>query len=218
MAFFQELKSKSNDLQQNEITHSAIATDEFKEQYNQAAFKQKQQGKFKKCPRCQIEFLELEFESHWSNHSSEILPWLYLGATRNASNLKELKERLEITHILNCACEVECFYPKDFIYKKLLLDDTPKENITIIIDEVTDFIHQCKEHKNGKILVHCAQGMSRSVSMVIAYIMKYEKWTYEIAFQHVKKARSIAKPNDGFIQQLQALDKIWNPSNTEQAL
>ena len=41
----------------------------------------------------------------------EILPNLYLGNVHNSLN-KELLQRLEITHILNCAAELGCKYPE----------------------------------------------------------------------------------------------------------
>ncbi|ETO27114.1 hypothetical protein RFI_10019 [Reticulomyxa filosa] len=205
MAFLKELASKSAKLQENEVTHSAVATEESKEQQ-----KEKYQSPVKKCPRCETDILEFEFESHLTNHASEILPWLYLGAQRNACNLKELKERIQITHILNCAIEVECYFPNDFVYKKLDLDDVKTENITDLVDDALQFIVKCKDsEKKGKILVHCAQGISRSSSIVIAYLIKHEKLTYEKALSHVKSIRRIAQPNSGFEEQLRKLEKTW---------
>ena len=45
-------------------------------------------------------------------------------------------------------------------------------------------------------------GVSRSASMVIAYLMKENLWKLEVAFIHVKKLRSIVYPNLGFQKQL----------------
>lgn len=68
--------------------------------------------------------------------------------------------------------------------------------------EVIEFIEKAKE-KNGRILVHCNQGISRSVSLVIAYLMFSKKLNYEESFKFVQSKRSIANPNIGFSIQLQ---------------
>jgi len=50
------------------------------------------------------------------------------------------------------------------------------------------FIDHVKE-TNGKILVHCAQGISRSASFVVGYIMKTNGWGYSQANSYVRKIR-----------------------------
>lgn len=55
---------------------------------------------------------------------------------------------------------------------------------------------------NENILVHCMAGISRSVSMVIYYLMKKNKIDYDTAFNFVKNKRTIANPNDSFRKQL----------------
>merc|ERR1719436_1600754 len=62
-------------------------------------------GETFKCPRCEKEILVCMEETHRNSHSAEVLPWLFLGAARNADNAKELTVRTGITHILNVAHE-----------------------------------------------------------------------------------------------------------------
>jgi hypothetical protein len=52
------------------------------------------------------------------------------------------------------------------------------------------------------IMVHCLAGVSRSVSLVIAYFIKYRHMSYDEAYQLIKSKRKIIHPNDGFISQL----------------
>ena len=52
------------------------------------------------------------------------------------------------------------------------------------------------------ILIHCQQGVSRSCSVVIAYLMCKEGMTYDDALKAVKRKRSVCKPNVGFEIQL----------------
>jgi protein-tyrosine phosphatase len=51
-------------------------------------------------------------------------------------------------------------------------------------------------------MVHCLAGVSRSVSLVLAFLIKHQGFSYNQAFDFVKSRRKIIHPNDGFIQQL----------------
>jgi protein-tyrosine phosphatase len=50
----------------------------------------------------------------------------------------------------------------------------------------------------GGVLIHCAMGISRSSSIVIAYIMRKFHCGYAWAYNFVKKRRVIISPNFGF--------------------
>ncbi|KAG7230284.1 hypothetical protein INR49_024388 [Caranx melampygus] len=70
-----------------------------------------------------------------------------------------------------------------------------------------------KNKKSGQaVLVHCKMGVSRSASTVIAYAMKQQRWTLDVALAHVRERRSIIKPNEGFMKQLQTYNGILNAS------
>ncbi|PQQ12359.1 protein-tyrosine-phosphatase MKP1 isoform X2 [Prunus yedoensis var. nudiflora] len=56
--------------------------------------------------------------------------------------------------------------------------------------------------QGGRVFVHCCQGVSRSTSLVIAYLMWREGQSFDDAFQYVEAARGIADPNMGFACQL----------------
>lgn len=51
-------------------------------------------------------------------------------------------------------------------------------------------------------------GVSRSASTVIAYAMKQQHWSLDEALSYVRDRRSIVKPNDGFLKQLQTYSGI----------
>lgn len=57
----------------------------------------------------------------------------------------------------------------------------------------------------GRVLVHCAMGVSRSATVVLAFLMIYENMTLVEAIQTVQTHRDIC-PNSGFLRQLQVLD------------
>ncbi len=54
----------------------------------------------------------------------------------------------------------------------------------------------------GRVLIHCSQGVSRSATLAIAYLMWKRAAGYDDVFQEVKAARGVANPNIGFICQV----------------
>jgi len=57
-------------------------------------------------------------------------------------------------------------------------------------------------------LVHCSYGISRSASVVIAYLIKSSHKSYDEVLSFVQQQRKIVKPNPGFEQQL----RLWEQS------
>ncbi|EAS06094.2 tyrosine phosphatase (macronuclear) [Tetrahymena thermophila SB210] len=156
------------------------------------------------CERCEHYFTQEEMKSHKIQHSSQILDFLYLGSSYNSNNYKELKVRTKISYILNVASELSNVYPEDFTYLKLDIDDIITQKIYGHFQECIDFIEKARsEGKN--ILVHCIQGISRSASVVIAYLM-YKGMTLKESYDFVKERRSVIKPNPSFVRDLLAYE------------
>lgn len=59
-----------------------------------------------------------------------------------------------------------------------------------------------------RVLVHCKMGVSRSAATVLAYAMKQYECSLEQALRHVQELRPIARPNPGFLRQLQIYQGI----------
>jgi len=138
-------------------------------------------------------------------HAHEIMPNLYLGNITAASNIHFLNKR-NITHILTVARNLKPRFPNSGIeYKIISVWDDDTENLLIHFDETYTFID--KAAKSGAILVHCAAGVSRSATVVIAYLMKQNQWTVEKAKDFVYSKRSCIHPNEGFVKQLQTYYK-----------
>ncbi|KAJ9176299.1 hypothetical protein P3X46_011629 [Hevea brasiliensis] len=132
---------------------------------------------------------------------SRIAGHIYLGSDAVAKN-REILRQNGITHVLNCVGFV-CneYFKTDLVYKTLWLQDSPSEDITSILYDVFDYFEDVRE-QGGRVLVHCCQGVSRSTSLVIAYLMWREGQSFEDAFQYVKAARGVTNPNMGFACQL----------------
>lgn len=128
---------------------------------------------------------------------SKVAEHIYLGGDAVAKD-REILKKNGITHVLNCVGFV-CpeYFKADFVYRTLWLQDSPSEDITSILYDVFDYFEDVRE-LGGRVFVHCCQGVSRSTSLVIAYLMWREGQSFDDAFQYVKAARGIADPNMGF--------------------
>ena len=92
-------------------------------------------------------------------------------------------------------------YPNDFKYNIIHVNDDDWIDISEYFDECVEFIDIAMRN-NEKILVHCSRGVSRSVTMVLAYLIVKQDMTYDVALETVRSKRIMANPNDGFKRQL----------------
>ncbi|EOY05545.1 Dual specificity protein phosphatase 1 isoform 1 [Theobroma cacao] len=138
---------------------------------------------------------------------------LFLGSVAAAYNMDALKH-LNITHILTVASSLKPAHSNDFVYKIIPVLDKEDTNLSQYFDECFDFIDEAKR-QGGGVLVHCFVGKSRSVTIVVSYLMKKHGMSLSQALEHVKSKRPLAAPNSGFIQQLQELEKSLQ-ANQEQ--
>ncbi|CAI5472098.1 unnamed protein product [Closterium sp. Yama58-4] len=132
---------------------------------------------------------------------SRVLPHVYVGSDAVARDRGILRSA-GITHVVNCVGFV-CpeYFPHDITYKTLWLQDNTSEDIQCVLYDVFDFVNEVKQ-VNGRCFVHCCQGVSRSTSLVIAYLMWAQQVEFEDAFRVVKDIRGVASPNMGFACQL----------------
>ncbi len=87
-----------------------------------------------------------------------------------------------------------------FLRLRFKVYDLPTENIQQHFSEANDFIHSARL-SGGNVLVHCFAGMSRSATVVIAYVMSTSDYGYSDAMDLVQQVRCI-DPNMGFKRQL----------------
>ncbi|KAH8116259.1 protein-tyrosine phosphatase-like protein, partial [Phellopilus nigrolimitatus] len=136
---------------------------------------------------------------------SEIIPRLYLGNFHNASDHEELA-RLQVTHVLsvleaNPSFAFENDYGATLKKLHLPLQDSFAVNILAHLDQTTSFIHEALEDPNA---VHCFQGISRSATVVAAYLLAHSPDFTSAAdvLRFMKSKRSVVAPNHGFVRQL----------------
>ncbi|AET38787.1 tyrosine/serine/threonine protein phosphatase MSG5 Ecym_3294 [Eremothecium cymbalariae DBVPG len=69
------------------------------------------------------------------------------------------------------------------------------------LEELTKLMHDAVL-QNKKVLVHCQCGVSRSASLIVAYIMRYRKMSLNDAYNHLKNIAKDISPNMNLIFQL----------------
>ena len=139
---------------------------------------------------------------------NKITEKIYLGNEDTARD-KAILNKLNISNILICAECCEPFYPNEYTYKILYLDDAVDEDLLSWLKEAFEFIDSSKNN----IYIHCAMGISRSASVVIAYIMYKNKMKFKEAYDFVHKKRNVISPNMGFQEQLEKFEKILIENN-----
>uniref|UniRef100_A0A183BPW3 Dual specificity protein phosphatase n=1 Tax=Globodera pallida TaxID=36090 RepID=A0A183BPW3_GLOPA len=100
---------------------------------------------------------------------SNVSEGIYLSSQDVAQDLS-LLQRHGITHIVNAATGVRCYFPKKMFYLKLKLLDVPSDDVRKHFARVQQFMRKAIE-KKGKVLVHCNAGISRSSALVLAYAL-----------------------------------------------
>ena len=63
-------------------------------------------------------------------------------------------------------------------------------------------IQPSRRQTNNKVLVHCFAGISRSATIVLAYLMVHERMHLHLAIKLLREKHAISKPNQGFMNQL----------------
>ena len=127
---------------------------------------------------------------------------LWLGSYSVLQNLEILHQE-NITKILTIMENpLETLNEDGFDIKFIKAADNANENLYQYFVECINFLSG-----NENVLVHCLMGMSRSATIVIAYIMWKNKMSFEEALNFVQSKRENILPNSGFRKQLKFFDK-----------
>uniref|UniRef100_A0AAZ3SA85 Dual specificity phosphatase 22b n=1 Tax=Oncorhynchus tshawytscha TaxID=74940 RepID=A0AAZ3SA85_ONCTS len=137
------------------------------------------------------------------NGLNKVLPDLYLGNFKDARDREQLT-RNNITHILSIHDSAAPILP-GMTYLCISAADLPTQNLRMHFKQSIMFIHESRLKGEG-CLVHCLAGVSRSVTLVVAYIMTVTGLGWQEALAAVRVARPCAGPNLGFQRQLQEFE------------
>ncbi|KAJ3998375.1 hypothetical protein F5050DRAFT_1567358 [Lentinula boryana] len=134
----------------------------------------------------------------------EVIPGLWIGGLPSAMDTENLKAN-KIYSVLS-AMRGKISIHETFVKHQIFLDDSEEEDILIHLLPAIAFI-QSELDKGRGVLVHCQAGVSRSATIVAAYLMHNRQMSVEEALDLVRKARPEIDPNPAFIAQLEIFHK-----------
>ncbi|PFH51939.1 hypothetical protein AMATHDRAFT_141329 [Amanita thiersii Skay4041] len=138
-----------------------------------------------------------------------ILPRLYLAGYTIASDSAELV-RLGVTHVVS-VLEHAPSLPKSIKEECRLhvkVADRAEANLLEKLDTTTSFIRAAlNENDTNVVLVHCLMGISRSATVLCAYLIATKNMKVDQAINYVQSKRPIISPNTGFKEQLETYAK-----------
>ncbi|GMF19266.1 unnamed protein product [Phytophthora lilii] len=150
----------------------------------------------------------LQSGKHQVAYPNEIIDnFLFLGNMWQAQ-CKQVVQHLGITHVVNATMDIGNIFEDDGVkYFNAKLPDKPEANITQFFDAAYAFIAEAErsttaEGKPCRVLVHCTQGISRSATLVILYVIRAYHWSLAQAFNFTRAGRGVVVPNEGFLRAL----------------
>ncbi|KAI0697029.1 protein-tyrosine phosphatase-like protein [Cytidiella melzeri] len=135
---------------------------------------------------------------------SEVVPNLWLGDLRNALDTDNLRERN--IHSVLSAMRGSVKVAQTFNRLQINLDDTEEEDVLKHLVTCIAFI-QAELDKGKGVLVHCMAGISRSASIVAAYLMYSQGLDLKNALTLIRQVRPEVEPNTNFVNQLETFYK-----------
>ena len=137
-----------------------------------------------------------------SKHISDLGDGLFVGSWL-ATKPETLKE-LNISVVVSIGCPPIKVEMNKIQFVCLELDDNTQSASKLfqIFPVILPYLHQ-KLKKGHKCLVHCSSGKSRSVSVLVGYLMKYKKMKMNEALDYIRTRRKCINPNEGFLDALE---------------
>ena len=154
-----------------------------------------------------LDILEKEssIKSSLKKTPDQIYKKLYLGNKKHSLNKAHLKS-LKITTIFQISHKKQKkHFPKDFTYHQFIFNDSTNVNLKNHLFPILKLLDE--ETKKGVVFVHCLKGISRSASVVIAFLILYKGLEFKRAFEYVRSKRFCVCPNDSFLETLKNLKK-----------
>lgn len=134
---------------------------------------------------------------------------LFLGNAYNARNFYELKKN-NIGLIINCSKDIPNYFEDEMDYIRVYVEDKLNQCIYKYLDTTITQMHEyLTVNPNKNILVHCFMGSSRSATVIIAYLIKYRKYTRRDALLFLKQKRHLVNINVDFFKQLKRFEEEY---------
>lgn len=142
----------------------------------------------------------------------EILPYLFLGNAANSEDIESLSKH-GIKYILNVTPDLPNVFEEcgSIKYMQIPIADHWSQNLASFFPKAIEFIDEARKQERG-VLVHCLAGVSRSVTITVAYLMARLSLSLNDAFNLVRARKSNVAPNFHFMEQLHTFERELNLS------
>ncbi len=131
-----------------------------------------------------------------------IIDNIYLSNLRDAQNYNLIRE-----NNIRAVCRLSedknsSIYGPDILFKNYEIEDNflYKDELIVIAENIVSTIVIPAQKYNMNVLIHCNEGQSRSVSVIIYYMITRRNYTYDDALNHIKSIKPDAKPNNAFAE------------------
>jgi hypothetical protein len=102
---------------------------------------------------------------------------------------------------------------QSFVYLRCAVADSDGADIAQFFERTSAFIAEGIA-TGYSVLVHCQQGVSRSASLILAYLIRSQAMTLKGAYMHLRQRRPTVKPNANFLRQLIEWEKRSSSSSS----
>ena len=126
-----------------------------------------------------------------------IIDNIFLSNIQDAHNLGLIKSN-NINMVIRLSEDSNTsIYPDNIEFYNFEIEDNCLYKKELIrFSETIQYIILANPNKN--ILIHCNEGQSRSVSVIIFYLMTIHKLSFDQSRDFIKKIKSDIRPNDAF--------------------
>ncbi|KAI6175731.1 Protein-tyrosine-phosphatase [Aphelenchoides bicaudatus] len=133
---------------------------------------------------------------------AKVMPYVFLGNVETARD-HELLKKHGISHIINVTNDLPNYFESDpdFHYLRIPVDDNCANNLSQFFPDAISFIEKARS-ENSAVLVHCLAGISRSVTVCLAYLMYARQSTLDEAFDQLHRQNHLISPNFNFMKSL----------------
>uniref|UniRef100_A0A0K8WK77 Dual specificity protein phosphatase n=1 Tax=Bactrocera latifrons TaxID=174628 RepID=A0A0K8WK77_BACLA len=142
----------------------------------------------------------------------EIIPGLFLGNESHSCDSRAL-QKYNIKYVLNVTPDLPNVFESsgDIQYLQIPITDHYSQDLAMHFPAAIRFIEEARSN-NAAVLVHCLAGVSRSVTVTLAYLMKTRTLSLNDAFTLVRDRKPDVAPNFHFMEQLHSFERKLRPA------
>jgi protein-tyrosine phosphatase len=138
---------------------------------------------------------------------------LFLGDIVSATNDKCLQNIDIVVDVSNVQYPEKIVEGHSIQYHHISIEDNREVDISCYFNKFVNIVNDA-QHANKNVLVHCVNGVSRSVTLVLCFLMGNNMSLKDALIFLKSKRTQYSKPNIGFFKQLLSFEKEMYGTNS----